>query len=98
MFAEHRLQGVLARQPVPLQTEWVRVYDDRDALVAQAGVPHDSGLVMRRSLPVDYLEIDGGFVKNMENDPIDKAMTETINRIGHITGIETVAEYAETER
>ena len=50
---------------------------------------------MRRSLPVDYLEIDGGFVKNMENDQIDKAMTETINRIGHIMGIETVAEYAE---
>jgi EAL domain-containing protein (putative c-di-GMP-specific phosphodiesterase class I) len=46
---------------------------------------------------VDYLKIDGGFVKNLEHDAIDKAMTETINRIGHIMGMKTVAEYAENE-
>ena len=48
-----------------------------------------------KTLSVDYRKIDGGFVKNLEHDEIDKAMTETINRIGHIMGINTIAEYAE---
>ena len=50
-----------------------------------------------RNLPVDYLKIDGGFVKDIEHDNVDQAMTETINRIGHIMGKQVVAEYAENE-
>ena len=50
-----------------------------------------------RNLPVDYLKIDGGFVRNIENDTVDLAMTETINRIGHIMGKRVVAEFAENE-
>lgn len=50
-----------------------------------------------RSLPVDYLKIDGRFVRQMDKDPMDRAMTESINRIGHIMGLKTVGEFAETD-
>lgn len=50
-----------------------------------------------RNLPVDYLKIDGGFIRNIEHDTVDLAMTETINRIGHIMGKQVVAEFAENE-
>ncbi|MGD9825125.1 MAG: EAL domain-containing protein [Desulfobacter sp.] len=50
-----------------------------------------------KNMPVDYLKIDGNFVKNIERDDVDRAMTETINRIGHLLGKKTIAEYAENK-
>ena len=47
-----------------------------------------------KHLPVDYLKIDGGFIQNLVEDPIDLAMVETINQVGHILGIYTIAEFA----
>ena len=49
-----------------------------------------------RQLDVDFLKIDGLFVQDMVDDPIDRAMVESINRIGQLMGLETIAEFVES--
>ena len=50
-----------------------------------------------KNLAVDYLKLDGCFVKNMVNDEIDKAMVTAINQIGHSMNIKTIAEFVENQ-
>jgi diguanylate cyclase (GGDEF)-like protein/PAS domain S-box-containing protein len=49
-----------------------------------------------KSLQVDYLKIDGAFVKDIAEDPVDRAIVNAINIVGHTLGIKTIAEYAES--
>jgi len=48
-----------------------------------------------KQLPVDYLKIDGIFIKELANNRIDQAMVASINNIGHIMGLKTIAEFVE---
>jgi len=46
---------------------------------------------------VDFLKIDGQFVNNIANDPIDFALVKSINKIGHVMGKKTIAEFVENK-
>lgn len=48
-----------------------------------------------KALPVDYLKIDGIFVRDIATNPINRALVKAINEVGHVMGIQTVAEYVE---
>ena len=50
-----------------------------------------------KKLPLDYVKIDGSFIRDLLSEPVDEAMVECINRIAHTLGIKTIAEYVESE-
>lgn len=50
-----------------------------------------------KMLPVNYLKIDGAFVQNILSDPMDCAFVEAIHRVAHVAGIQTIAEFIESE-
>jgi diguanylate cyclase (GGDEF)-like protein len=50
-----------------------------------------------KALPVDFLKIDGGFIKRIAEDRIHRAIAEAVNRVAHVMAIQTVAECAESQ-
>lgn len=50
-----------------------------------------------KSLPADYLKIDGQFVRDLINDPVSLALVKSMNEVGHATGKKTIAEYVEND-
>jgi len=48
-----------------------------------------------KNLPVDFLKIDGAFIKEIDKDPVDLAMVRSINEIAQVLGKLTIAEFVE---
>lgn len=57
-----------------------------------------SSFTYLKHLPVDYVKIDGAFVRDIQVDPFDQAMVRSINQVAHSMGIETIAEYVADRR
>ncbi len=57
-----------------------------------------SSFTYLKNLPVDYLKIDGHFIKNLTNDRIDQTMVAAITTVGNAMGIRTVAEHVDSQQ
>jgi diguanylate cyclase (GGDEF)-like protein/PAS domain S-box-containing protein len=56
-----------------------------------------SSFMYLKTLPVDYLKIDGQFITQIATDAVDRSMVEAISKVGRALGIATVAEWVESE-
>ncbi|HLY52601.1 MAG TPA: EAL domain-containing protein, partial [Steroidobacteraceae bacterium] len=56
-----------------------------------------SSFLYLKTLPVDFLKIDGQFISHVAQDPVNRSMVEAIGRVGRALGIATVAECVETQ-
>lgn len=51
-----------------------------------------SSFAYLKHLPIDYLKIDREFIKDLQTEPIDRVMVDTINRTAHTLNLKTIAE------
>ena len=51
-----------------------------------------------RSMPLEFLKIEGEFVRDMDHDEVNIALVKAINDVGHVMGLKTIAEFVESER
>ena len=56
-----------------------------------------SSLTYLKNLPVDYLKIDGSFIKEINTEPVTKAMVQAIHYLAEALGVKTIAEFAENQ-
>ena len=51
-----------------------------------------------QKIPVDYLKIDGSFIRNLDIDFTQRALVQSMNEVAHAMGKKTIAEYVENEK
>jgi EAL domain-containing protein (putative c-di-GMP-specific phosphodiesterase class I) len=80
-------------------SEWVLALKELGCPIAldDFGTGYSSFLRLG-SLPVDFLKIDGAFVKDMDTDPTHRAFVQAMNEMAHAVGKRTVAEFVENDK
>ena len=56
-----------------------------------------ASVTLLKRLPIDFLKIDGAFVKAMNQDIVEQAAVKAINEIAHLMNLQTIAQSVETE-
>jgi diguanylate cyclase (GGDEF)-like protein/PAS domain S-box-containing protein len=56
-----------------------------------------SSFAYLQSLPVDFLKIDGEFVRHLPTDPVQRALVSSIHQVGHLMGLRTIGEAVESD-